>query len=58
MESRELSESMNNLEKDLNLTNEPVAEAAGAVDVNENENISETNEVVEQHVEVGTGSKT
>lgn len=48
MESRELSESMNNLEKDLNLTNEPVAEATGIVDVNENENISETNEVVEQ----------
>lgn len=48
MESRELSESMNNLEKDLNLTNEPVAETAGIVDVNENENISETNEVVEQ----------
>lgn len=48
MESRELSESMNNLEKDLNLTNEPVAEATSIVDVNENENISETNEVVEQ----------
>lgn len=59
MESRELSESMNNLEKDLNLTNEPVAETAGILDVNENENISETNEVVEQkEAEIPTKQET
>ena len=46
MESRELSESMNPVEKDLNLNEEPVAEAAGAVA--ENVNISEANEGVEQ----------
>lgn len=50
MEPRELSESVNNIEKDVNLNNEPaVAQTADDVNV-KNENISTANEVNEQAI--------